>query len=140
MIVKYLWETGSVIIATMGLLHLRATFFGNRLYPRNKKLVDEMNESPLILTNKSTMWKAWVGFNASHSSGAIFIGIMNYYLAFRHADLLQSDYFFALFTVSTIGFYVWVAKKYWFDIVLAGISIAWICFMVAFVLMVVNPR
>lgn len=140
MIANYLWEAGSLLIATMGLLHLRATLSGYKLYPRNEKLVDEMKKSALILTAKSTMWKAWVGFNASHSSGAIFIGIMNYYLAFRHADLLRSDYFFALFTILTLGFYVWVAKKYWFDVVLTGISTAWVCFIVAFVLMVISPH
>jgi hypothetical protein len=45
-------------------------------------MVEEMKTSFPILTKKTTMWKAWTGFNASHSSGAMFIGIINFYLAF----------------------------------------------------------
>ena len=129
-----------MIIAIMGLLHLRATFFSHKLFPRNENLVDEMSRSSLVLTNKSTMWKAWIGFNASHSSGIIFIGVVNYYLALRHFDLLQTDYFFAMFIILTIGFYMWVAKKYWFNVVLTGISIACACFVIAFLLIVINQH
>jgi hypothetical protein len=118
MIAKYLWETGSFIITIMGILHLRGTLFTNVLHPRNEKLVAEMQVSPLILTEKLTMWKSWIGFNASHSSGVIFVGVVNFYLAFHYFEILQSDPFFFLFTILTMGFYVWVAKKYWFKTVL----------------------
>lgn len=135
---KYLWETGSMVITVMGLLHLRATFFSDKLLPRNKKLVDEMSVSPLILTKKLTMWNSWVGFNATHSSGAIFIGIINGYLAVKYFDMLQSDQFIPVFTILTIGFYTWVAKRYWFKVVLIGILAAWICFIISYILQLIN--
>ena len=140
MIAKYLWETGSVIIATMGLLHLRATFFSHKLFPRNEKLIEEMKTSSLVLTKRSTMWKAWIGFNATHSSGAIFIGVVNFYMAAAYFDILQADYFLSSFTVFTIGFYSWVARKYWFKPVLAGIVIAWVSFFVSYVSMILNQN
>ena len=124
----------------MGLLHLRGTFFGNKLFPKNEKLIEEMKISPLILTKKLTLWKSWIGFNGTHSSGAIFIGVVNLYLAINYFDVLQSDHFFSLFTILTIGFYVWVAKKYWFKAVLTGILTAWICFFVSCVLMMINSQ
>ena len=138
MVEKYLWEIGSVVIALMGSLHLRITFFSDKLFPRNKKLVDEMNVSPLILTTKSTMWKSWIGFNATHSSGVLFIGLINFYSAVNYFEMLRSDKFIAAFTILTIGFYAWVAKKYWFKTVLAGILIAWICFISSYVLMLIK--
>ena len=52
-------------------------FFYNKFDSRNEDLNASMNEHSLVLTKETTMWKAWIGFNASHSSGAIFIGIMN---------------------------------------------------------------
>ena len=138
MIAKYLWETGSLLIAAMGLLHLRITLAGKKMHPRNEKLIDEMNISPLILSSKLTMWKSWIGFNATHSSGTIFIGVVNYYIALSYFDILQTDYFLSLFTILTLGFYVWVARKYWFNVVLIGVSIAWLCFFVAFILIVTS--
>lgn len=135
MIAKYLWETGSVIIAIMGTLHLRGTFYKNMLYPRNENLIEEMKISPLRLTSKLTMWKSWIGFNATHSSGAMFIGVVNYYVAFNYFELLQSDHFLVLFTIFTIGFYVWVAKKYWFSTVFILLSIVLLCFIASYVLM-----
>ncbi|WP_461055709.1 LIC_13387 family protein [Spirosoma arcticum] len=122
----------------MGLLHLRVTFFSDKLFPRNKKLVDEMSVSPLILTKKLTMWNSWVGFNATHSSGAIFIGIINLYLAVTYFDMLRSDRFIPVFTILTVGFYVWVAKRYWFDVVLVGIITAWICFISSYSLVLID--
>lgn len=135
---KYLWETGSIVIALMGSIHLRITFFSDKLYPRNKKLVDEMNVSPLVLTERLTMWKSWVGFNATHSSGVIFIGVINFYLAVNYFEILRSDRFIAVFTILTIGFYAWVAKKYWFKTVVAGILTAWICFVSSYILVLIK--
>ncbi len=97
-----------------------------------------MNASPLILTTKLTMWKSWIGFNATHSSGAIFIGLLNFYLAVNYFDMLKSDKFIALFTMITIGFYAWIAKKYWFNRVLVGILIAWLCFISSYVLVLIK--
>jgi hypothetical protein len=33
------------------------------------------------------MWKAWIGFNASHAYGAIFFGLIYGYLALEHSLL-----------------------------------------------------
>lgn len=136
MIAKYLWETGSIIIGLMGTLHLRGTFYKNKLHPRNEALIDEMKISPLNLTNKLTLWKSWIGFNATHSSGAIFIGVANFYLACNYFEILQSDRFLPLFTILTIAFYVWVAKKYWFNTVFILLSITLLCFISSYMLII----
>ncbi len=77
MTVKYIWEFGSVIFIILGVIHLLYTFFTNKFSSRNKNVIHEMKSSYPNLTKETTMWKAWIGFNASHSSGAMFIGIMN---------------------------------------------------------------
>lgn len=95
-----------------------------------------MQVSPLILTEKLTMWKSWIGFNASHSSGVIFFGVINFYLAFHYFEIFRSDPFFFLFTILTMGFYVWVAKKYWFKTVLIFLSIALLCLIASTILVI----
>jgi hypothetical protein len=138
MIAKYLWETGSVVIAILAGIHLYYTFFTDKFIPRNQKLLGDMQSSSPILTKKVTIWNAWIGFNASHSAGGIFIGIMNFYLASKYFSILQSDHFFFLFNILTIGFYVWLAKKYWFNIPLRGLTITLASFIVAYILTIVR--
>ncbi|HTE10706.1 MAG TPA: hypothetical protein VK645_07040, partial [Chitinophagaceae bacterium] len=105
---------------------------------RNEKVIEEMKTSFLILTKETTFWKAWIGFNASHSSGVIFIGIINFYLAAQYFAVLQSAHFFFIFNILTMGFYTWLARKYWFKIPLAGILIALVCFIVSYILTMLN--
>lgn len=138
MIAKYLWETGSIIIAIFGSIHLYYTFFTNKFSSTNEKVVEEMKTSFPILTKETTMWKAWIGFNASHSSGIIFIGIFNFYIAVQYFTVLQSDHFFFLFNILTISFYIWLAKKYWFKRPLIGVLITLICYIVSYVSTMIN--
>lgn len=138
MIAKYLWELGSLIILILGSIHLVYTFFSNKFSSKNKSLIAEMKISHPILTKETTMWKGWIGFNASHSSGAMFIGIINFYLAFAYFSTFQSDHFFFIFNILTVGFYVWLAKKYWFKIPLIGILITLLCYVTAYILTLVN--
>ncbi len=135
---QYFWILGSVIITFLGIIHLVYTFFTNKFLPRNENLKKEMHLTSPILTKETTMWNAWIGFNASHSSGAIFIGVINIYLAVKHFSILQTEHFFFLFNITTIGFYVWLAKKYWFKAPLIGISITFICFVVSYILVIIN--
>jgi len=138
MIAKYLWEFGSLIIFILGSIHLFYTFFTNKFKSKNDVVIFEMKKSNPILTKETTMWKAWTGFNASHASGALFIGIINFYLAFRHFQLLITDSFLMLFSIATIVFYAWLAKTFWFRIPFLGILIALICYVASYILTLLN--
>ncbi|MBC9912755.1 LIC_13387 family protein [Chitinophaga varians] len=137
MIAQYLWETGSVIIGLAGLSHLRATLGTTQLFPRDEKVIADMKKAPLQMTEKLTMWKCWIGFNATHSSGAIFVGIINFYLALRNFAFLSSSQFLLLLTLITMGFYVWVARKYWFTPVFVLLTVAWACFIASYLLLMI---
>jgi hypothetical protein len=75
------------------------------------------------------MWKAWQGFNASHSSGAIYIGLINLLLAIRYSAVLQ-DPFVIVLNISTVLFYLWLAKRYWFSVPFKGMLLS-ACFFIA---------
>nr|WP_294950402.1 hypothetical protein [uncultured Mucilaginibacter sp.] len=138
MIAKYLWETGSVIIALMGVAHLYGTLSSDKLAPNNPKLVADMKTAS-VLTEKLKLFPAWIGFNATHAVGAAFIGISNWYLAAAWFQILQTDRFLPLLTIAAMGLYVWVAKKYWITIIFVPIFIAWLCFAASFILLVATP-
>ena len=136
-IAKYLWIIGSLPLIILGTIHLLYTFFTNKFSSRNKAVEEEMKTSFPVLTKHTTMWKAWMGFNASHSSGCIYIGVINLIVALQYEEVLHSPGFLLL-NVFTMLFYCWLAKKYWFRIPLTGVLIATGCFIAAAVLISIS--
>ena len=55
---------------------------GPKLTPRDPELQSSMSQIAPVITKETTMWRAWVGFNASHSVGAILFGLVFGFLAF----------------------------------------------------------
>ncbi|WP_460984226.1 LIC_13387 family protein [Spirosoma fluminis] len=134
MLAKYLWITGSAVMALLGCIHLYLTFFTNAFSSGNGKMIDDMKSSSPLLTPDITMWKSWIGFNGSHSAGVIFIGAINLYLVLRYFRVLPSDHLFFVINILTIGFYVWLAGKYWFSAPLIGLLLTLACYLTAYIL------
>src|SRR4029453_5784194 len=111
----------AAIIMLLGLLHVLYTFHGPKLLPRDRDLKARMQEGSPVISRETTMWKAWVGFNASHSYGAILFGAVYGYLALLHSALLfQSTFLLSLGLLALFG-YAFLAQRYWFRIPLRGI-------------------
>ena len=106
----------AAIILLLGLIHLLYTFRGNRLHPRDEALAAKMNEVSPVLTRETTMWKAWIGFNASHSYGAILFGLVYGYLALVHGAFLLQSTFLLLLGLALLAGYVILGKRYWFSV------------------------
>ncbi len=83
------------------------------------------------------MWKAWVGFNASHSLGAILFGAVFSYLALEQPGLLFHSYFLGAAGLVTLCAYLAMAKLYWFKRPLQGISLALLLYVAGFVAAIV---
>lgn len=80
------------------------------------------------------MWKAWIGFNASHSYGALLFGAVYGYLALVHsAFLFQSWYLLSLGLLLLVG-YAFLGKRYWFRIPFRGILVATVLYVCALVI------
>ena len=124
--------SGSVILA-LGLVHLLYTFVGTKLLPRDEALLTAMQAAAPNLTRKTTMWRAWIGFNASHSNGAILFGLVYGYLALAHASFLFQSRFLLLVGLAMLVGYVFLAKLYWFSIPLRGIALATALYFAALV-------
>src|SRR6266487_3798173 len=96
MVGKSLMIASAGILLVLGLIHLAYTFWGPQLTPRDPGLQATMSQISPVLTRETTMWKAWVGFNASHSMGAILFGLVYGYLAIAHSSLLFHSPFLLL--------------------------------------------
>jgi len=129
MIEKILITSGSFIIFFLGSLHLAYTFFTNKFQPyKNDKLESEMKNATPVLTRRTTMWNAWIGFNASHSLGAIYFGLVNFLFAQNDLELFRNVPALLWLDLAFLLFFLFLGIKYWFRIPLTGIIISTLCF------------
>jgi len=122
----------AAIILTLGLAHLVFTFAGPKLSPRDPELAARMKAVAPLITRQTSMWKAWVGFNASHSLGAILFGAVYGYLALAQSALLFHSAFLGILGGLLLGGYVVLGKLYWFSVPFRGIVVASICYALGF--------
>jgi hypothetical protein len=117
----------------LGAIHLVYTFSGSNLLPRDPALQTAMSQVHLGITNETTVLRAWVGFNASHSMGLILFGLIFGFLALNHTKLLfGSAYLLAVGFAMLAGFVV-LSKLYWFSIPFAGITISLVCYVASII-------
>jgi hypothetical protein len=117
------------IIFTLGVVHLVYTFWGPNLTPRDPALEISMSQTSPVITKETTMWRAWVGFNASHSMGLILFGLIFGFLAFAHAQLLFKSPFLLLVGLAVLGGFVVLCKVYFFSVPLTGVCISLACYV-----------
>ena len=134
MAVALLLTIGSVTIGVLGLAHLLYTFRTNKFEPRDEKMGLSLREVSPVLTSETTMWKAWVGFNASHSLGAILFAAVFGYLAMFELDFLLSSPFLVALSLVTLGCYLVLARTFWFKVPFLGISVSMALFAVGYLL------
>lgn len=122
------------IIFALGVIHLVYTFYGNKLTPRDPLLQTRMREVSPVITRQTTLWKCWIGFNASHSMGAIFFGLIYGYLVLMQPEMLfQSAFLLAVGFVLLAGYAI-LGKRYWFSVPYRGICLSLGCYLAAIVL------
>lgn len=121
--------TGAAIFGILGTIHLLYTFFTHKFDPYDLSVKAAMQGTSPVLTRETTIWKAWIGFNASHSLGAMLFAAFYIPLALWHFTLIQQSSWFIWLPVVAGFSYLFLAKKYWFRIPFTGILIATICFI-----------
>jgi len=122
------------IVFALGAFHLVSKFRGPELTPRDPALQVSMNQISPVITKETTMWRCWVGFNASHSMGLILFGLVFAYLALVHCQLLfQSPFLLIAGFAMLVGFLV-LCKVYFFSAPLTGIGMALACYVASIVL------
>lgn len=116
------------IIFILGALHLVLTFSGVSLHPRDTGLEDQMRVVSPKITNQTSMWRAWIGFNASHSMGALLFGSVYTFLAATESALLFQSWFLLGLGAVFLAMYVFLGARYWFSVPYRGILAATVCY------------
>ncbi len=128
----FLTASGGIILA-LGMVHLLYTFRGPRLRPRDAHLQTSMTQVSPVISRETTMWRAWVGFNASHSFGAILFGLVYGYLALTNQAFLLASPFLLVIGLLFLGGLAVLARRYWFSVPFVGIVAALFCYVVGLI-------
>ena len=124
----------AVLVGLLGTGHLLITLRGPKLLPRDPSLKPAMERVSPTITRQTTMWRAWMGFNFSHSMGALLFGLVYGYLALLQGELFFQSVFLQALGLVTLVSYVVLARLYWFITPLIGTSISLLCYVTGLVL------
>ena len=127
---------GGAVAAVLGGLHAVYTLLDlhnpRRLVPADPAVAQAMANSALRLSRGGTdMWRAWIGFNFSHSLGVLLFGALGVWAGCHIKNLPVG----IMPTLTLIGcVYLILALLYWFRIPAIGTAICTGCFALAWIL------
>jgi hypothetical protein len=131
---KFSWFLARALALHSESPNLVYTFRGPLLTPRDPALQMRMSQIAPVITNETTMWRCWVGFNASHSMGMILFGLVLGFLALAHAQVLFQSPFLLIVGLAMLGGLVVLCKAYFFSASLVGVSVSLACYIASIVL------
>ena len=127
---------GGAVFGMLGGLHAIYTVLDlrnpQRLVPADPSVAQAMANSALRLSGGRTdMWRAWIGFNFSHSLGVLMVAGLALWAGSR-ISALPVGIMPALTLIGCV--YVVLALLYWFRAPAIGVAIGTGCFAAAWVL------
>ena len=119
MIFQILFVIGAMPLILLGGMHLYFTVKDNRhprfIVPCSTKLIRDMQAEPLRLTSETDMWRAWIGFNISHSIAVLLVGVGTLYLGWVHPQLVASDILMLWASPVLAWVFVILSRCFWFS-------------------------
>jgi len=135
---RYLFLIGALPFIVLGLAHAAATpqtpTHARGLSPRDPAVREAMARGTVLLTRRTTLWLAWVGFNLSHSLGAILFGAVVVLIGRSSTSFEAQAGVFLPLAVLVSATYLVLGVRYWFRTPIIGIALASVCFLVSWVL------
>ena len=138
MMVGALLGIAGAIYGVLGVLHAIYTLADlrnpRRIVPDDPTVITAMQASKIRLTRgEASMWQGWVGFNLSHSLGALMFSAACFVVAACLRSFAFSPWVL-LVLASISALYLLIAVQYWFRIPILGTAIATACLSAAWLL------
>lgn len=135
--IAFLLILGGAVFGVLGALHATYTLLDlrnpRRLVPADPSVAHAMANSALRLSGGRTdMWRAWIGFNFSHSLGVLLVGALGVWAGCRIKVLPVGIVIPALTLIGCA--YEVLAVLYWFRIPAIGVAVGTGCFAAAWLL------
>jgi hypothetical protein len=128
---RYLFLAAAGPFILLGGLHgwwtLRDTRRPTAFWPTDPRLRDAMAASGLLLTRRTTVWRAWLGFNLSHSLGALVFGIVLVLGARTGEEFDRQAPLLLPLGLVTALLYLVLAVRFWFRAPAVAIALSVLC-------------
>jgi hypothetical protein len=126
---------GAALFGLLGVAHgvltLRDARVPRAFTPTDDNLRRAMVEAPLRLAPQTTMWKAWRGFNLSHSLGLVIFGTFLGGLALRDFAMVAGNTWLRSSAVVVGLIYLVLALRFWFWVPAVVSAVGTLCFVVS---------
>ncbi len=130
---RYLFLVGALPFVFLGAAHALATPLtpedSKGLSPRDPEYRRGMVGQTLRLAHRTTLWLAWVGFNLSHSLGAVLFGVVVLLVGRSPAAFAANSFAFVPLAIVVSVAYLAIGLRYWFRAPVVGILISCLCFL-----------
>jgi hypothetical protein len=140
MVPKVFMAASAAVILAFGIIHMIYTFSGSKLTPRDPVLQQEMKRVSPVISSETTMWKAWIGFNASHSLALLLFGLVYGYLALSKSEVLFRSPFLLAVGFGMLLSLLVLARLYWFSVPFWGACLSFLCYIASIVSCLLQPR
>ena len=126
---------GAGIFTLLGAIHAIYTFQDlsrpRWFTPPDAELQRAMQQSAVALHPKINLWRAWLGFNFSHSLGLVVFGGAFLYVSVFHPALFSQSPLVQGCSILVSAIYLILSLKFWFHkpAIYAGIAMG--CFVLA---------
>jgi hypothetical protein len=104
------------------------------LSARDPGVEQAMTATAPRLTDRTDLWRAWVGFNYSHSLGAVLFGLFVVLIGRNEAAYAANAPLAAPLALLVALAYLALGLKYWFRTPIIGIGVSVVGFALAWVL------
>jgi hypothetical protein len=134
--IAILFTLGGAVFGVLGALHAIYTLLDlrnpRRLAPVDISVARAMANSAVRISRGGTdMWRAWIGFNFSHSLGLLLFAALSIWAGFR----IKAVPVGVMPMLTLVGcIYLVLALLYWFRIPAIGVAIGTSCFAAAWIL------
>jgi hypothetical protein len=130
---RYLFLLGALPFVVLGIAHALATPLtpeeSKGLSPRDLAFRQGMAGQTVLLTRRTNLWLTWVGFNLSHSLGAVLFGVVVLLIGRSPASFAANWPAFVSLAIMVSGAYLAIGLRYWFRTPIVGIIVSSICFL-----------
>jgi hypothetical protein len=128
----------SSIFVLLGLVHgvltLKDISNPSTFTPLDAELREAMQKSAIAIHPNTNLWRAWLGFNLSHSLGIIFFGSAFLYIGIYQPSLFTNYLILQVCAIVVSAIYVVLSVKFWFINPAIGSGFALTCFSIAMLL------
>jgi hypothetical protein len=105
--------------------------------PPDISLRQSMQESSIAIHPQANLWKAWLGFNLSHSLGIVMFGGTLLVIGLFYFPLFAQSLWLQGYALLIAATYLILSLKFWFSRPAIGSGIALTCFVIASGLLIV---